>query len=174
MNEAFVSAADLSNKTIPKTQLLVFTLAGCEISVDIGRVREIIRYPEMTTMPKAPRYMEGIMNLRGRIFPVLDLKRRFDMPLVDRTPESRVVVIEEQNLLLGLLVDRVLEVLGALPAEIERISKPFMTIGAAFVEGFVTSQGRLIVLLDLNEIFRSVELKTFGEQETASRGEREP
>ena len=169
MNEAIPKTADLTARTVPKTQFLIFALAGCEMGVDIGRVREIIRYPEMTIMPKAPRFMEGIMNLRGRIFPVLDLKKRFEMPPVDRTAESRIVVLEVRGQVFGLLVDKVKEVLAVPAPEIFLEPRPFLTVGSAYILGFLQPADRLVALLNMDEVFSFADIKAYSDQESANR-----
>lgn len=149
-------------------QLVVFALAGCELAVGIKDVREILRVSDITPMPKAPKYIEGIINVRGRIFPVIDLKRRFDMPLVDKTDESRILVVEQKDQVLGLLVDKVVEVLKISPALIERVSAPVLTVGADFVGGLITLQNRLVILFNVGKIFTFEGLKAAPEVETAA------
>lgn len=150
-------------------QLVVFTLAGCELAVEIHQVREIIRVSEITHMPKAPKFLEGIINLRGRIFPVLDLKKRFDMPLVDRTDETRVLVVEDKEQILGLLVDKVVEVLKVSPAAVEPVSQTILTLGPDFTRGMVSSQGRLILIFNLEKAFKLDDLKIPQDLEPNSR-----
>src|ERR1700685_4580367 len=91
-----ISLSEVSNgsQVSPETQWVVFCIAGSEMSVSIRQVREIIRLSEITMMPRAPKFLKGIINLRSRIIPVLDLKRCFNMPLVDPTSESRILVVE--------------------------------------------------------------------------------
>ncbi len=152
-------------------QLVVFTLAGCELAVEIHEVREIIRAAEITMMPKAPKYVEGIINLRGRIFPVLDLRKRFGMPLVEKTNETRILVVEKKDQVVGLLVDKVVEVLKVSPETIERTQRALLTIESEFVLGFLAIPGRLIALFQLEKIFSFEGLKALPESESNSTGE---
>jgi purine-binding chemotaxis protein CheW len=152
-------------------QLVVFTLAGCELAVEIHEVREIIRISEITLMPKAPKLVEGIINLRGRIFPVLDLKKRFEMPLVEKTAETRILVVEKKDQVVGLLVDKVVEVIKVPPASIEPWAQPVLTIEGEFIKGLLTPRDRLIVFFRLEKVFSLEGLKALKEFEKASQGE---
>jgi purine-binding chemotaxis protein CheW len=154
-----------------EVQLVVFALAGCEIGVGIKQVREIIRVAEITMMPKAPKFLEGIINLRGRIIPVLDLKRRFAMPLIDRTEESRILVVERKDQGLGLLVDKVVGVLRISASLIEPPRDTVLNIGPEFIEGLLRTGQRLIVMLNLGRLLMFDEAKVLPEWETASHGE---
>lgn len=136
----------------PEVQLVVFLLAGCELAVDIRKVREIIRVPEITLMPKAPPFLEGIINLRGRIIAVLDLKKSFDIPRIDRTEESRVLVVEINGQMMGLLVDKVVGVQKVQPALIQPATEAVLNIGAEFIEGLVALADRMILLFRLENI----------------------
>ncbi len=102
------------------------------MSVGISHVREIIRVGEITRMPRAPKFLEGIINLRGRIIPVLDLKRRFNMPLVDSTSESRILVVEIEDQMLGLLVDKILEVIKVSVANVAPPKETTLNIGPEY------------------------------------------
>ena len=152
-------------------QLVVFTLAGCELAVEIHEVREIIRAAEITMMPKAPKYVEGIINLRGRIFPVLDLRKRFGMPLVEGTSESRILVVEKKDQMVGLFVDKVVEVLKVPPIAIERDSRALLLIEKEFVLGFLSMPERLIALFHLEKIFTFEGLRSIQELDVATAGE---
>jgi purine-binding chemotaxis protein CheW len=141
------------------TQVVVFITADLELALPIHEVREIIRVADITVMPKTPKFLEGIINLRGRIIPVLDLKKRFEMPLVDRTEESRILVVERKDQLLGLLADRVLGVLKIPSASIEPAQGPFLTIGAEFLNGKALLGERCLALLNLEKIFSFEEVR---------------
>jgi purine-binding chemotaxis protein CheW len=156
-----ISLPDVSNGSRfgPETQWVVFCIAGSEMGVDIRQVREIIRLSEITMMPRAPKFLKGIINLRGRVIPVLDLKRRFNMPLVDPTSESRILVVEIEDQRLGLLVDKVLEVLKA-PASVGVVpQKRMLNIGPEFIKEVWISDSRQILYLDLKKLFVFEEMK---------------
>lgn len=143
---------DLSKPAVDEVQLVVFTLAGCEAAVSIRQVREIIRVGDITWMPKAPPFLEGILNLRGRIIPVLDLKKRFQMPLTDRTDESRILVLEAKDQIMGFGVDKVVEVLKVPQGGIQGTTEPLLGVPAEFIEGLVAQDRRLVLLFDLKKL----------------------
>ena len=92
-------------------QLVVFSLAGEAYGVDIEAVREIIRMEEITQVPNAPEFVEGVINLRGMVCPVLDLRKRLGVDVSETTNESRIVVVEIDGEQVGLIVDEVTQVL---------------------------------------------------------------
>ncbi len=161
VSEASKSLADEKSEL----QLVVFTLAGCELAVEIHQVREIIRVSDITLMPKAPKFLEGIINLRGRIFPVLDFKKKFNMPLLDRTDESRILVVEAHDQILGFLVDKVVEVFKVSATAVEPVDQTILTIGPDFVKGRVAVQGRLILLFNLEKTFNLEDLEMISRKE---------
>ncbi len=142
----------LSKPETTQAQWVVFTLAGCESAVAIRQVREILRVGEITRMPKAPLFLEGIINLRGKIIPVIDLKKRFQMPPVDRTEESRILIVEIQDQIVGFLVDKVVEVLRFSKTAIEAVQGSILTVGAEFLDGLIPMDRRLIFLLNLKKL----------------------
>lgn len=159
----------VSKSEAAETQLVVFTLAGCEAAVGIRQVREILRVGEVTRMPKAPPFLEGIINMRGKIIPVIDLKKRFQMPLVDRTDESRVLIIEIQDQMIGFLVDKVAEVLKVSGALVEPAKRPVLAIGVEYLDGFLRFEKRLILLLNLKKLLTLDDAKALpGESENLS------
>jgi purine-binding chemotaxis protein CheW len=149
-------------------QFVVFSLAGCECAVDIGRVREIDRVQDLTRMPRAPRHVEGVLNLRGRVVPVLDLRKRFDMPLMERTDESRILVADLQGEWVGLLADKVLGVVRVPPAALLPVEMPVLSLDPGVLRGKVLLEDRLILVLDLERLFAP------GAAKSAPEGDREP
>ncbi|HJT23280.1 MAG TPA: chemotaxis protein CheW, partial [bacterium] len=155
----------VSKPEAAETQLVVFVLAGCEAAVGIRQVREILRVGDITRMPKAPPFLEGIINMRGKIIPVIDLKKRFQMPLVDRTDESRVLIVEIQDQMIGFLVDKVAEVLRVPQASVEPAKRPVLSIGVEYLDGFLRLERRLILLLNLKKLLTLDDTKVLPEGE---------
>lgn len=168
MDVSISEAVPVAAKEKEGIQLVVFTLAGCELAIGIRQVREIIRVSDLTLMPKAPKFLEGIINLRGRIIPVLDLKKRFDMPQVEKTIETRILVTEIKDQMLGLLVDKVAEVLRADLAAVEPVKDAVLTIGPEFIRGSLTLENRLVLLFNLEKLFSADELRSLPDVETTS------
>ena len=134
-------------------QLVSFQLGPEEYAIDILGVQEIIRVVEITRVPNAPHYVEGVLNLRGKIIPIINLRRRLGLSSTEHTKDTRIVVVDVAHLLLGFIVDSVEEVLR-LPEEF--IEPPPSTgRGGAdeFHKGVGRVEGRLLILLDLGLLF---------------------
>ncbi len=135
-------------------QLVAFTVAGESYGVNIAAVNTIIRLAEITHVPHAPAYVRGVINLRGVIVPVVDVRVRFGLPATDADKATRVMVVENRNMLIGLLVDAVTETLRLPLAAIEPLS-PFITsTDARYLRGVGKLGERLIILLALDEVLR--------------------
>ena len=134
-------------------QLVSFQL-GCEVfAIDILVVQEIIRLVEITHVPNAPHYVEGVVNLRGKVIPIINLRARFGLPSTEHTKETRIVVVEVTQMILGFIVDSVEEVLR-LPEEGIEPMPPTGRGGAEECHrGVGRVNGRLVMLLDLELLF---------------------
>lgn len=130
-------------------QLVVFQLGQEEYGVDIQTVQEIIRPVKITRVPGAPEHVEGVIDLRGKIIPVIDLHKKLQLGQRQNTESARIIVVQVDDALTGIIVDGVSEVLR-LPAE--QIEKPDMT-DEAFIEGVGKLNGRLIILLKIERLF---------------------
>src|SRR5579872_5310135 len=93
-------------------QIVSFRLGNEEYGVDISQVQEIIRMVEITHVPRAPRFMEGVINLRGQLIPIIDLRTRFGMPRIEATKDTRIIVTEIGSKRVGIVVDSVSEVIN--------------------------------------------------------------
>jgi purine-binding chemotaxis protein CheW len=133
-------------------QLVTFSLGNEEFSVDILKVQEIIRLMELTRVPKAPEFIEGVINLRGKVIPVMDLRKRFGMPEAEDSSDARIIVVELQNTTVGFRVDGVSEVLR-LPADTVE-PPPTMVCGVEteYIKGVGKLDDRLIILLDVEKV----------------------
>lgn len=143
-------------------QLVTFRLGNEEFSLDILRVQEIIRHMELTRVPRTPDFVEGVINLRGRVIPVLDLRKRFGLPSDERTNETRIIVVDVDNRTVGLKVDAVSEVLR-LPADTVEPA-PAIVTGAEsdYIKGVGKLDGRLLILLDVERILSRTERDALG------------
>ena len=135
-------------------QVVGFRIGRETFGVPIALVREIVRVPEITSVPNAPDYIEGVINLRGRIIPVVDLRKRFREKVAER------VVAEVEGRLIGLLVNSASEVLRILPSEIEAPQDVFQEGELNYITGVGKLRGRLVILLDLNKILQRGELRS--------------
>ena len=133
-------------------QLVVFTLAKEHYGVRIAVVESIIKLQPITAVPCSPAFVEGVTNLRGRVLPVIDLRKRFNLPAEESTRDTRIVVVEMSGTLVGMIVDAVSEVLRV-PAESVEPPSPIMTtVDSAFITGIAKVGERLIILLDLEKV----------------------
>lgn len=128
------------------------------LGLPIALVREIVRVPEITPVPNAPDYIEGVINLRGRIIAVIDLRKRFGQPAEEIDKKSRIVVVETVNRQVGLLVSSASEVLRISPSDIEAPRSVFPNEELDYVTGVGKLKDRLIILLDLDRILQKAEL----------------
>ena len=138
---------------MPEEQLVTFSLGAEEFGVDIMQVQEIIRIPPITRVPNTMPYLEGVINLRGNIIPVLSLRIRFGMPHVEKSDLNRIIVFQVQNKVLGIQVDAVTEVMYMSEDSIE--PPPSISTGSLeskYIRGAAKIGERLIVLLELDQI----------------------
>ena len=135
-----------------EAQVVVLELAGEAYGVEIGKVQEIIRMQPITRVPNGPDWIEGVTNLRGRVIPVLDLRRRFGLAAGEATRRSRIVVAELGEHTVGLVVDGVSEVLRVPADSVEPPSSLVTTAESAYLRGVAKLDQRLVLLLDLGRI----------------------
>ncbi|MFQ5736225.1 MAG: chemotaxis protein CheW [Thermodesulfobacteriota bacterium] len=151
---------DLDAKEV--LQLVTFRLGKEEFSMDILKVQEIIRHMELTRVPRTPEFVDGVINLRGRVIPVLDLRKRFGLPADEKTDETRIIVVDVDDRTVGLKVDAVSEVLR-LPADTVEPPPSLVTgIESDYIRGVGKLDGRLIILLDVAKILTRTEKDALG------------
>ena len=154
------------------TQYLAFLLGDEVFSLEISKVREVLDYMVITRVPRMPEYLQGVINLRGSVVPVVDLRRKFGMPAADVTVSTGIIVVEatvnDEPAVMGLLADSVQEVL-----ELDQESiKPAPRIGTKLDTGFIRGMGRqndrFNIILDIDRVFSSDEIDLVQElRETA-------
>jgi purine-binding chemotaxis protein CheW len=144
-------------------QVVGFRIGNETFGVRIGSVREIVRVPEITAVPSAPETIEGVINLRGKIIPVMDLRKRFGQADIQPDKKNRILVVELENKLVGLIVNAASEVLKIAPSEIEPPGNVFAEGESSYVTGVGKLKGRLIILLDIAKLLHRPEFKRFEE-----------
>ncbi|MEW6208503.1 MAG: chemotaxis protein CheW [Acidobacteriota bacterium] len=136
-----------------KKQLVVFTVGGNEFAVDILITKEVVEMRDITPVPETPDYVEGVMNLRGHLVPVLDLRKR--MRAVPRqTKEERIIIANLDGKQLGLIVDRASQVIRVGQENIEPAPDIVHEVGASYVEGIVNLGERFVTLIDLRKALK--------------------
>ncbi len=131
--------------------------------VSIQTVHEIVRLMEITAVPDAPVYIEGVINLRGKIIPVIDLRKRFGEKTITTNKKNRILVAEVGTKMVGLVVDSASEVLKIPPANIDPPPNVFEEGELNYVTGVAKLDRRLIILVDLSKIMQGGELRRVGE-----------
>ncbi len=127
--------------------------------VGIESVHEIVKVPDITQVPDAPRFLEGVINLRGKIIPVVDLRKRLNLQGKERNKSSRVLITENEGRLIGLLVDAVSEVLKLHPDAIEAPPEMVSAIGVEYITGVAKVGERLVILLTLQKVLNLDDMK---------------
>jgi purine-binding chemotaxis protein CheW len=140
-------------------QVVGFRIGNETYGVRIGSVREIVRVPDITAVPSAPDIIEGVINLRGKIIPVMDLRKRFGQVYTVADKKNRILVVEIDNKLVGLIVNAASEVLKIPPADIEPPGSVFADGESGYVTGVGKLKGRLIVLLDITKLLYRPDLR---------------
>jgi len=123
--------------------------------IPIALVREIVRVPDITAVPNTQEYVEGVINLRGKIVSVMDLRKRFGESTVENNRKNRIVVVEFESRTVGLIVNSASEVLKISSSEIAPPSSVFIDGEVDYVTGVAKLGERLIILLDLNKVLKA-------------------
>lgn len=152
-----------------KRQYISFTIGAEEYGVDIMAVREIRAWVETTPLPNAPEYVRGVINLRGIIVPIFDLRARFGFGTTETSKTHVVIVVRVQSRTIGVLVDAISDILTVGHGEIAPVPDLERTVDDTFLEGLLTVQERMVAILNLEKLFDAKSLSK-GE-EAASRAE---
>lgn len=145
MADAATAAAQLS-------KFLTFSLGNEQYGLEILRVKEIIGLLDITKVPRMPEFVRGVINLRGKIIPVVDLRVKFGMPRADDTQETCIIVADLGDTLTGVVVDRVCEVLDISSNEIEEPPSFGSEVDTRFILGIGKSKGKVVILLDIAKV----------------------
>lgn len=143
--ERLVGGADI-------LQLVTFTLGKEEYAVDILKVQEINRMTEIAKVPNAPNFVEGVINLRGRVIPVVSLRKRFTLSEKDKDEQSRIMIMDIQGLTIGIVVDSVSEVLRIPANTVDPTPHIASDISTEFIKGIAKLEDRLIILIDMDRL----------------------
>ncbi len=157
--EAATIKENIENMTSKEGKFLTFELGSEEYGVEILKVKEIIGIMNITTVPQTPEYMKGVINLRGKVIPVIDLRLKFSMEELGHTQETCIIVVEVNNTLIGIVVDNVSEVLEIRSEEIEDAPSFGQAIDTKFIMGLGKAKGKIIILLDIEKVLSSEELE---------------
>jgi purine-binding chemotaxis protein CheW len=141
---------------------LTFVLAGEEYGIGILKVKEIIGIMAITTVPQTPAYMKGVINLRGKVIPIVDLRVKFGMEEIDYTEKTCIIVVEitngGQKVMIGILVDSVSEVLNIKGADIEDAPNFGNRLNTNYILGMAKTGGRVKILLEIDRVLSVEEM----------------
>ncbi len=152
-------SSDENRAVNDKRQIVVFSLGTQLYGLPIASVQEIIRVTSLVKIPKSPEFVEGVINLRGRIIPVIDLRKKFDMPAIGDGKNCRIIIVEMENSCAGCLVDMVKEVMNTEGLEVRTPPKMFELGTQDFFKGIIEKGASMVVLLDIERIFSGEEKK---------------
>jgi len=139
-------------------QLVTFTI-GEQYGVPITQVQEIIRVGNITKVPNSLPYMEGLINLRGRVLPVLNLRKRLKLPEKGLSQESRIVVVEASTKTIGLLVDAVSHVIKVSPEVVDKTPEEVLEVDSDYITGVCKLKNGLVILIDLERLIRREDIE---------------
>lgn len=139
-------------------QLVSFNIGSEEFGVDILKVQEINRMVEITKVPQAPHYVEGVINLRGKVIPIVDLRKRFNLEVKEYDKSTRIVVVDIGGNIMGMVVDSVSEVLRLPSSTIEPPPEIATGINSEYIKGVAKLEDRLLIFLDLSKVINMNEM----------------
>lgn len=152
---ATLGAGDVQVNETEQSQFITFTIGVEEYGVSIMAVREIKAWTDTTHLPNTPEFMRGVLNLRGLIVPIFDLRCRFGMGLTEATKMHVVIIVHVEDRLVGLLVDTVSDIINVVNDEIQDVPKMDRNIDDEYLSGLVTVQDRMVALLNVGLLFSS-------------------
>ena len=152
--------ADDAAASVDFVQFISFAIGDDQYGVDIMAVREIKGWSEITHLPKQPDYVRGVLNLRGVIVPIIDLRCRFGQGLTAATAMHVVIIVQMEQQLVGLLADRVSDIISVDPAKIKAVPKVAQSARLDFLSGIVTIEDALIALIELPNLLAQPESGT--------------
>jgi purine-binding chemotaxis protein CheW len=150
-------------------QYLTFKLSDETFALDVSKVREILEFSKVTKVPQTPEFMRGVINLRGSVVPVIDMRLKFGMSAIEQTVNTCIIVVEVQQdgdvVILGTLADSVQEVIEMEPEQIEAAPHIGTRLNTDFIKGMGKHDGRFIMILDIDKVFSGSDIMSIQEKE---------
>jgi len=157
-----MSINDRAENTAETNQYLTFTLADEDFALDIGKVREVLDYTTITKVPRMPAYLRGVINLRGNVVPVIDLRYKLGMGAIQQSVDTCIVIfeimIDNELTHMGALADSVKEVIDLSPDQISPPPKLGVKINNEFLRGMGCQEDRFLIILDIDKVLTADEL----------------
>ncbi len=151
-----------ATEIVESTQYLTFTLDEELFALDIAKVREVLDYTSITKVPQTPDFMRGVINLRGSVVPVVDMRSKFNMPVAETTVNTCIIIVEVdidgEGTVLGAMADSVQEVLELGPEQIEPPPRIGTKLRTDFIKGMGKRDDHFVIILDIDKVFSASEL----------------
>ena len=157
-----------NNQSQGEQQIVVFDLANESYGIDINAVSEIIRMKDITKVPRTAEFVEGVINIRGKVITVVDMRKRFGLADVEQTKDSRIVVVDINGLNIGMVVDAVNEVMRISESSVEPPSSVIIPEESDYLRGIAKLADKMIILLDLNRVLTEGEKSTLTEEDAVA------
>ena len=152
---------DFETKRLDK--YLTFALGDEEFGLEILKVRDIMGIIGTTRVPRMPEFVRGVMNLRGKIIPVIDLRLKFQMEGIDDTQETCIIVVDLDELLMGVVVDKVSEVLDIPGGDIDPTPDFGISVNTDFIQGIGKTEDKVVLILDIGKVLTTSEVEAISE-----------
>ena len=138
-------------------QVVVFRVGGQEFAFNVFHVQRILRYEAPAPLPKAPQFLEGVLQVQGAVVPVIDLRKRFELKQAPQREETRTMVLEAEGLVVAVVVDAVLEVLRVAASAVTPPPSVVKGLAAEYIQGIITLGSRTVILLQTGRLVTSAE-----------------
>ena len=162
-----IEREDLENAEIDEgtTNLVTFRLGSGEYAIDIMQAKEIIKMEKITLIPNAPYFVEGVINLRGNIIPIIDLKKRFNLEESEGDKNTGIIIAKIEDVDMGIMIDSVSKVVSMPNSDIQPPPSMLQGIGQRYIKGVGKMEDKLLVVLDLDKLFTNEEDDSASEEE---------
>lgn len=149
------------------TNLVTFRLGSGEYAIDIMQAKEIIKMEKITLIPNAPYFVEGVINLRGNIIPIIDLKKRFNLEESEGDKNTGIIIAKIEDVDMGIMIDSISKVVSMPNSDIQPPPSMLQGIGQRYIKGVGKMEDKLLVVLDLDKLFTNEEDESVEEEETS-------
>ena len=162
-----IEREDLEDAEIDEgtTNLVTFRLGSGEYAIDIMQAKEIIKMEKITLIPNAPYFVEGVINLRGNIIPIIDLKKRFNLEESEGDKNTGIIIAKIEDVDMGIMIDSVSKVVSMANSDIQPPPSMLQGIGQRYIKGVGKMEDKLLVVLDLDKLFTNEEDDSASEEE---------
>lgn len=162
-----IEREDLEDAEIDEgtTNLVTFRLGSGEYAIDIMQAKEIIKMEKITLIPNAPYFVEGVINLRGNIIPIIDLKKRFNLEESEGDKNTGIIIAKIEDVDMGIMIDSVSKVVSMANSDIQPPPSMLQGIGQRYIKGVGKMEDKLLVVLDLDKLFTNEEDDSGSEEE---------